>query len=128
MYQNGSKRGIQLHRYISKLSEGGLEAKAEKRGMMKMKNRITMKKLRAWNYATGATNETVEVTLPNGENVYITYKDCGYDVQRKDVIEVSQHMSKDCQYDNTMFRASNAEVEEYTLKDINIDVITIKRD
>ena len=92
-----------------------------------MKNRITMKKLRAWDYQTGATNESVEINLPNGEKVYITYKDCSYDQNRNSVIEVSQHMKEHVSYDTTMFRATDSEVEEYTLS-TDTDVITIKRD
>ena len=87
-----------------------------------------MKKLRAWNYRSGATNETVEVTLPNGEKVEITYKDCSHNKDRNSVIEVIQHMSKGISYDNTMFNSDNVEVEEYILKDIEVNVVTIKRD
>ena len=86
-----------------------------------------MKKLRAWNYQTGATNESVEIILPNGEKVYITYKDCSHDQNRNSVIEVSQHMNEHVSYDTTMFRATDSEVEEYTLS-TDTDVITIKRD
>ena len=86
-----------------------------------------MKKLRAWNYQTGATNESVEIILPNGEKVYITYKDCSHDQNRNSVIEVSQHMNEHVSYDTTMFMATDSEVEEYTLS-TDTDVITIKRD
>ena len=86
-----------------------------------------MKKLRAWNYQTGATNESVEIILPNGEKVFITYKDCSHDQNRNSVIEVSQHMNEHVSYDTTMFRATDSEVEEYTLS-TDTDVITIKRD